>query len=167
MYFTAHGRALPCCIAPFSARGYENYTLGDATQQTLRDIWNGPAYQDFRALPARRRAAQALPELRPAVEPLNAGQAPGQVSVVIPTLNEADAIGAVIAEIPARIRRRHHRRRQRQHRRHTGHRPAGRRPGAVDCRSAAMAAPARQAAAADPAATSSFSSTATAPIAAT
>jgi MoaA/NifB/PqqE/SkfB family radical SAM enzyme len=49
MYFTANGRALPCCIAPFSARGYENYTLGDATQQTLREIWNGPAYQDFRA----------------------------------------------------------------------------------------------------------------------
>ncbi len=49
MYFTAHGRALPCCIAPFSARGYENYTLGDATQQTLREIWNGPAYQAFRA----------------------------------------------------------------------------------------------------------------------
>ena len=48
MYFTAHGRALPCCIAPFSARGYENYTLGDATQQTLREIWNGPAYQQFR-----------------------------------------------------------------------------------------------------------------------
>ena len=48
MYFTAHGRALPCCIAPFSARGYENYTLGDATQQTLREIWNGVAYQDFR-----------------------------------------------------------------------------------------------------------------------
>ncbi len=48
MYFTAHGRALPCCIAPFSARGYENYTLGDATQQDLREIWNGPAYQDFR-----------------------------------------------------------------------------------------------------------------------
>ena len=49
MYFTAHGRALPCCIAPFSARGYETYTLGDATQQTLREIWNGTAYQDFRA----------------------------------------------------------------------------------------------------------------------
>jgi MoaA/NifB/PqqE/SkfB family radical SAM enzyme len=49
MYFTAHGTALPCCIAPFSARGYENYTLGDATQQTLREIWNGPAYQEFRA----------------------------------------------------------------------------------------------------------------------
>jgi MoaA/NifB/PqqE/SkfB family radical SAM enzyme len=48
MYFTANGRALPCCIAPFSQRGYENYTLGDATQQTLRDIWTGPAYQSFR-----------------------------------------------------------------------------------------------------------------------
>jgi MoaA/NifB/PqqE/SkfB family radical SAM enzyme len=49
MYFTAHGRALPCCIAPFSARGYETYTLGDATQQSLREIWNGAAYQEFRA----------------------------------------------------------------------------------------------------------------------
>jgi MoaA/NifB/PqqE/SkfB family radical SAM enzyme len=48
MYFTAHGRALPCCIAPFSARGYDSYTLGDATQQSLREIWNGEAYQDFR-----------------------------------------------------------------------------------------------------------------------
>ena len=48
MYVTANGRALPCCIAPFSQRGYENYTLGDATQQTLREVWNGAAYQDFR-----------------------------------------------------------------------------------------------------------------------
>jgi MoaA/NifB/PqqE/SkfB family radical SAM enzyme len=48
MYFTANGRALPCCIAPFSQHGYENYTLGDATQQTLREIWNGRAYRDFR-----------------------------------------------------------------------------------------------------------------------
>ena len=49
MYFTAHGRALPCCIAPFAVRGYSNYTLGDATQQGLREIWNSPAYRDFRA----------------------------------------------------------------------------------------------------------------------
>ena len=49
MYFTAHGRALPCCIAPFSVRGYSNYTLGDATQQELREIWNSPAYRDFRS----------------------------------------------------------------------------------------------------------------------
>ncbi|MBV8745182.1 MAG: SPASM domain-containing protein [Xanthobacteraceae bacterium] len=48
MYFTANGRALPCCIAPFSQRGYEHYTLGDATQHTLQEIWNGPAYQSFR-----------------------------------------------------------------------------------------------------------------------
>lgn len=49
MYFTANGRALPCCIAPFSQRGYENYTLGDATQESLREIWNGVAYQTFRS----------------------------------------------------------------------------------------------------------------------
>jgi MoaA/NifB/PqqE/SkfB family radical SAM enzyme len=49
MYFTANGRALPCCIAPFSQRGYEHYTLGDATQQSLREIWNGPAYRAFRS----------------------------------------------------------------------------------------------------------------------
>ena len=48
MYFTAHGRALPCCIAPFSMRGYDSFTLGDATQQTLREIWNGEKYRDFR-----------------------------------------------------------------------------------------------------------------------
>jgi radical SAM protein with 4Fe4S-binding SPASM domain len=48
MYFTANGRALPCCIAPFSQKGYENYTLGNATQQTLQEIWNGPAYRSFR-----------------------------------------------------------------------------------------------------------------------
>ncbi len=49
MYITANGRALPCCIAPFSQRGYEHYTLGDASQQTLREIWNGAAYRSFRA----------------------------------------------------------------------------------------------------------------------
>jgi radical SAM protein with 4Fe4S-binding SPASM domain len=49
MYFTANGRALPCCIAPFSMRGYDSFTLGDATQQTLREIWNSPRYQEFRS----------------------------------------------------------------------------------------------------------------------
>ncbi len=49
MYFTANGRALPCCIAPFSQHGYDNYTLGHADQQSLREIWNGPAYREFRA----------------------------------------------------------------------------------------------------------------------
>jgi MoaA/NifB/PqqE/SkfB family radical SAM enzyme len=59
MYFTANGRALPCCIAPFSQRGYENYTLGDATQQTLRDIWAGPAYRDFRKALMSNKPPQA------------------------------------------------------------------------------------------------------------
>jgi MoaA/NifB/PqqE/SkfB family radical SAM enzyme len=48
MYFTAHGRAIPCCIAPFSMRGYDGFTLGDATQEGLRQIWNGPRYREFR-----------------------------------------------------------------------------------------------------------------------
>ncbi|HEV2955015.1 MAG TPA: radical SAM protein [Xanthobacteraceae bacterium] len=49
MYFTAHGRALPCCIAPFSMRGYDAFTLGNATQEGLREIWNGEKYRAFRA----------------------------------------------------------------------------------------------------------------------
>ena len=49
MYFTANGRALPCCIAPFSQHGYANYTLGDATTDSLEAIWNGARYQAFRA----------------------------------------------------------------------------------------------------------------------
>jgi len=48
MYVTAHGRAIPCCIAPFSMRGYDSFTLGDATQRSLREIWNGERYQAFR-----------------------------------------------------------------------------------------------------------------------
>jgi MoaA/NifB/PqqE/SkfB family radical SAM enzyme len=59
MYFTANGRALPCCIAPFSQRGYENYTLGDATQQSLREIWNGAAYRSFREALLSDRPAPA------------------------------------------------------------------------------------------------------------
>ncbi|MBV8184484.1 MAG: radical SAM protein [Hyphomicrobiales bacterium] len=48
MYFTAHGRALPCCIAPFSMHGYDSFTLGDAKTQSLAEIWNGAAYRQFR-----------------------------------------------------------------------------------------------------------------------
>src|SRR5271166_2265696 len=59
MYFTANGRALPCCIAPFSQRGYENYTLGDATQETLREIWTGPAYRAFRHALKSNKPAEA------------------------------------------------------------------------------------------------------------
>ena len=48
MYITANGRVLPCCIAPFSMKGYSSFTLGDATQSSLREIWNGHEYQRFR-----------------------------------------------------------------------------------------------------------------------
>ena len=48
MYITANGRVLPCCIAPFSMKGYGSFTLGDATQNSLREIWNGGEYQNFR-----------------------------------------------------------------------------------------------------------------------
>lgn len=48
MYITANGRVLPCCIAPFSMKGYGAFTLGDATQASLKDIWNGAKYQRFR-----------------------------------------------------------------------------------------------------------------------
>ena len=111
MYFTANGRALPCCIAPFSSHGYENYTLGDATKQSLQDIWNGPAYQAFRAalLSDRPPATCANCGLRWSVE---AGLAscrinppmPGVteiVSAVIPCLDEEDAIGAVVSVVLA------------------------------------------------------------------
>jgi radical SAM protein with 4Fe4S-binding SPASM domain len=59
MYITANGRALPCCIAPFSQHGYENYTLGDATKDELREIWNGAAYQGFRTALKSDRPPQA------------------------------------------------------------------------------------------------------------
>jgi MoaA/NifB/PqqE/SkfB family radical SAM enzyme len=64
MYITANGRALPCCIAPFAQRGYENYTLGDATQADLREIWNNIPYQTFR---------QALLSDKPPVACANCG----------------------------------------------------------------------------------------------
>jgi MoaA/NifB/PqqE/SkfB family radical SAM enzyme len=57
MYFTAHGRAIPCCIAPFSQRGYDGFTLGNATQESLRQIWNGPRYRAFRTALLSERPA--------------------------------------------------------------------------------------------------------------
>ena len=97
MYFTANGRALPCCIAPFSQRGYENYTLGDATQESLREIWNGPAYQAFRAALHSDAAAEVLRQLRLALEPLGAERTTPRRSAMSapssPVLDEEDAIG--------------------------------------------------------------------------
>ena len=49
MYFTAHGRALPCCIAPFSMRGYDGFTLGDATSRRCGRSGTASATSEFRA----------------------------------------------------------------------------------------------------------------------
>ena len=78
MYVTAHGRALACCIAPFSVRGYSNYTLADATQQELREIWGSPptGIPAWPRIPTHRRhPAGAMGPLEP-------------VSRVIPARNE-------------------------------------------------------------------------------
>ena len=103
MYITANGRALPCCIAPFSQRGYENYTLGDATQQTLREIWTGEAYRDFRraCFRANRRPRAPVADCAGACSAMP--QAGNGVAVVIPTFNEAESIGAVVTALPRDI----------------------------------------------------------------
>ena len=64
MYFTAHGRALPCCIAPFSARGYSNYTLGRChAAEPAGDLERG-SVQGFPPQPAERYTAETVRELR-------------------------------------------------------------------------------------------------------
>ena len=96
MYFTAHGRALPCCIAPFSARGYETYTLGNATQADLARDLERQRVPGFSRRFSRRYATKTVPELRIAMEPVAA-------AVVIPTFNEAQSIKGVVAEIPREL----------------------------------------------------------------
>ncbi len=48
-YITAHGNALSCCFVPFTGRPYANAVLGNVFADGLQAVWNGPAYQDFRA----------------------------------------------------------------------------------------------------------------------
>ena len=67
MYFTATGRAIPCCVAPFSMRGYGSFTLGDATQQTLREIWNGA---DIPGLPPEVAESGSSADMRQLRTPL-------------------------------------------------------------------------------------------------
>ena len=141
MYFTANGRALPCCIAPFSQRGYENYTLGDATQQTLREIWNGARYQDFREAlcPTSRR--------RPAPAAACAGASEckarcrrSRVALIIPDPERGGVDRRRDRRRSARCGRSHHRRGRRQP--DARRRGASRRCRGDRCRRAAMAAPA-------------------------
>jgi len=48
MYITAQGNVLPCCIAPFTVTPYEDLVLGNVFEQTLAEVWNGPAYLSWR-----------------------------------------------------------------------------------------------------------------------
>jgi MoaA/NifB/PqqE/SkfB family radical SAM enzyme len=48
VYVTAQGNVLPCCIAPFAARRYENIVLGNAFAQPLTAIWHGERYAAWR-----------------------------------------------------------------------------------------------------------------------
>ncbi len=49
IYATANGNVLPCCFSPFTTRDYAGLILGNAFEEPLSEIWNGTAYQRFRA----------------------------------------------------------------------------------------------------------------------
>ena len=125
MYFTAHGRAIPCCIAPFSMRGYDSFTLGDATQESLREIWNGPRYQDFRRALLSETPPPACASLRIALELVRSDAAArSPQSFRCSTRRRRSA--RCSPQMPRGLGRRNHRRRWRQPRRH-GRRGARRR----------------------------------------
>lgn len=49
IYITANGNVLPCCFSPFTVGDYSGLVLGNAFETTLLEIWNGAAYEKFRA----------------------------------------------------------------------------------------------------------------------
>lgn len=55
IYITYQGQVTPCCMVPTSDR----ITLGDATSDSLDEIWNGEPYQEFR----RKLASRHPPEM--------------------------------------------------------------------------------------------------------
>jgi radical SAM protein with 4Fe4S-binding SPASM domain len=48
VYVTAHGKVLPCCVAPFAHQDFQSLVLGDLGQQSIEAIWHGERYQEFR-----------------------------------------------------------------------------------------------------------------------
>jgi len=48
MYVTAHGNVLPCCISPFATVDYSSIILGNVFENSLKDIWSGSKYENFR-----------------------------------------------------------------------------------------------------------------------
>lgn len=47
-YVTAHGKVLPCCIAPFAHQDFPGMVLGDLARASLEEVWQGEAYRRFR-----------------------------------------------------------------------------------------------------------------------
>ncbi len=48
MYITANGNVLPCCISPFATSDYSSIILGNVFESSLKEIWCGPTYKNFR-----------------------------------------------------------------------------------------------------------------------
>ena len=48
MYITANGNVLPCCISPFATSDYSAIILGNVFESSLKEIWQGPKYRNFR-----------------------------------------------------------------------------------------------------------------------
>ena len=66
-------------------------------------IWNGPLYQDFRRNLLSDTPPKPLRELRDFAGPSSRWKNGPRATVIIPTLNERDAIAAVIREIPREV----------------------------------------------------------------
>ncbi len=47
-YITANGNALPCCISPFATSDYDSLKLGNILEKPFAEVWNAPAYQQWR-----------------------------------------------------------------------------------------------------------------------
>jgi MoaA/NifB/PqqE/SkfB family radical SAM enzyme len=47
-YITANGNALPCCISPFATSDYDSLKLGNILESPFAEVWNAPAYQQWR-----------------------------------------------------------------------------------------------------------------------
>ena len=47
-YVSADGNVYPCCFVPFVEQNRETTILGNAFEEPLSEIWNGPRYQEFR-----------------------------------------------------------------------------------------------------------------------
>jgi radical SAM protein with 4Fe4S-binding SPASM domain len=48
MYITSNGNVLPCCISPFSTSDYSSIILGNVFKSSLKEIWLGSKYKNFR-----------------------------------------------------------------------------------------------------------------------